>query len=700
MTPVALRSDLVIAPRHDRSGPHYVVEDPRRRKFFRLGPAEYAVLAACDGRRTPAEAAAHAAPLLRSHALSGEEASAVTTWALSAGLALSAVVPAAQDTNAAKAPWNPLCFRVTLGRPEWIVESLLPVARWAWGRGGMAIWLLLWTTALLGLWGERSRIGLGVAELGVPGAMRLLASWCLLKVLHELGHAATCRLFGGDVPHCGLLFLCGIPSPFVDVTSAWRIVNRRQRILVSLAGVYAESFVAAAALIGWAWSSDYAGQPFAGSLAVVAGISTIVCNLNPLLRFDGYFVLSDWWGVPNLAAAGRAAVGRFVHRHFLGRSEADAENAAIGKTHRLGLLLYGLLAAIWRVLMLFGIATFLLTQLGLPLTLLLSSPSLIFAARQIAGRMFQRRQARTSHAPIAYARPLIAWSLLVAAGVGGVAWWNPRLVRIPAVVDFADSGTIRTNVAGFVREIYVDTGDAVTKGQLLCRLENRELESEAVQLKLAIEQSQVRSRMLHLAGHTARAQSESHRRREFTLQLEDLQRRRERFTIRAEIDGIVLTPRLKERIGCRLEPGDEVLSLGNDRAKHWVAAVDETTATAIRSYLQQPAELRRRQSTESVSTRAVLEPSATSALPHPALGVLGGGSLPVRRRETSAAAEQGTQSTVTELTTPHFRLSLPLDSQTAAAYRAGERADICYRTTWRETIARLTARGTQWLGSW
>ena len=544
MTPVALRSDLVIAPRHDRSGPHYVVEDPRRRKFFRLGPAEYAVLAACDGRRTPAEAAAHAAPLLGHNALSGEEASAVTNWALSAGLAQSAVVPAAQNTNAAKAPWNPLCFRVTLGRPQWIVESLLPVARWAWGRSGVAIWSLLWTAALLGVWGERSRIGLGAMELGMPGAMRLLAAWCLLKVLHELGHAATCRLFGGDVPQCGVLFFCGIPSPFVDVTSAWRIANRRQRILVSLAGVYAESFVAAAALIGWAWSSDSAWQQFAGSLAVVAGVGTLVFNLNPQLRFDGYFVLSDWWGIPNLAAAGRAAVGRFVRRHFLGRSDAVAENAVIGETHRLGLLLYGFLAAIWRVLMLVGIATFLLTQLGLPLTLLLSSPSLIFAARQIADRTFRRRQSRSSHAQIAYVRPLLAWSLLVAAGVGGVAWWNPRLVRIPAVVDFADSGTIRTNVAGFVREIYVDTGDAVTKGQLLCRLENRELESEAAQLKLAIEQSHVRSRMLHLAGHTARAQSESHRRRDLTVQLDDLQRRRERLTIRAEIDGIVLTPRL------------------------------------------------------------------------------------------------------------------------------------------------------------
>ena len=123
----------------------------------------------------------------------------------------------------------------------------------------------------------------------------------VVKVIHEFGHGLSCKAFGGEVHEMGLLFLCFSPALYCNVSDAWTLPNKWHRIIISAAGIYVELMIAAAATFVW-WNTP--SQPFINnlslSLMVVCSVSTVVFNANPLMRYDGYYVLADWLEIPNL----------------------------------------------------------------------------------------------------------------------------------------------------------------------------------------------------------------------------------------------------------------------------------------------------------------------------------------------------------------------------------------------------------------
>jgi len=611
----------------------------------------------------------------------------VAQWAVDVGLAEAADCPSAGQGVGRAAPWNPLCFSLPLGRPVRLVEALVPAARFLWSRTGRWLWIGLWAAVIAALGHDRTRPLWSALRLDASAAPRFALAWCLLKTLHELGHAATCRLFGGDAPRFGLMFVCGFPSPYVDVTSAWRIGDRNQRILVSLAGVYCESFVAAGALLAAVWSEDALHRQFALALASVSGMSSLLWNLNPLMRFDGYFALVDAWQVPNLAAAGRAAV-RYRLRYFLlGKNETPPEPAAL----RRGVLVYGLLAAVWRGLVVVSLAAFLLKHLGIWVTLALAAPSAL---------AMRRNRHRAIAAPTSIGRMLASWGMTALLGYGALTIWDPCRIRIAAIVDYAEPCVVRTDVAGFVQRMSVVTGQSVDGGDILCELVNPVLDAELNQLHYRIEQSAVRRRMLHTAGDTARAQSEARRGREWEEQYRRLAIRRESLQIRAPQKGVVVTPRADELLGRYLAAGEEVLTLVDPTRRQLTAAADETVALTPAPRSTQRLEVQCGGAVEVLDTALQFGPRAEHAIPHPALAADGGGPLPIRHREIPRPDDRDRSTTVTELAAPHFRLTIPLDASSPLCREVGLRFELGYRTSWPETWHRWTGRGRRLFASY
>ena len=126
-------------------------------------------------------------------------------------------------------------------------------------------------------------------------------TWVVLKLIHELAHSLVCKKYGGRVASCGILVLLMIPMPYVDVTSSWRFENKWKRILTSAAGMLSEVFVAAIACYVWANSQPGPIQYHAGNVIITASLHTLLFNINPLMRFDGYYMLADWLEIPNLS---------------------------------------------------------------------------------------------------------------------------------------------------------------------------------------------------------------------------------------------------------------------------------------------------------------------------------------------------------------------------------------------------------------
>lgn len=133
----------------------------------------------------------------------------------------------------------------------------------------------------------------------------LMIAWILLKVLHESAHGLVCKKYGGVVSETGIMFLWGMPVPYVDVTSSWAFRSKRQRIYTALAGMYVELFVAALAALFWSHTGPGWIHYWCVHLVVIAGISSLLFNGNPLMRFDGYYVLMDLLEIPNLYGFGQ-----------------------------------------------------------------------------------------------------------------------------------------------------------------------------------------------------------------------------------------------------------------------------------------------------------------------------------------------------------------------------------------------------------
>ena len=133
-----------------------------------------------------------------------------------------------------------------------------------------------------------------------------------MKVIHEFGHGLSCKTFGGEVHEMGVLLLCFSPCLYCNVSDAWTLPSKWHRIIISFAGIYVELMIAAAATFVW-WNSPSAtfAQHLCLSLMVVCSVSTVVFNGNPLMRYDGYYVLADWLEIPNLhdCAARRETLG-------------------------------------------------------------------------------------------------------------------------------------------------------------------------------------------------------------------------------------------------------------------------------------------------------------------------------------------------------------------------------------------------------
>ena len=141
----------------------------------------------------------------------------------------------------------------------------------------------------------------------------------VVKVIHEFGHGLSCKAFGGEVHEMGVLLLCLSPALYCNVSDAWTLPNKWHRIIISAAGIYVELIIAAIATFVW-WNTPT--HPFINnmslSLMVVCSVSTVVFNANPLMRYDGYYVLADWLEIPNLRDRSNRFLKNLVLEHCLG----------------------------------------------------------------------------------------------------------------------------------------------------------------------------------------------------------------------------------------------------------------------------------------------------------------------------------------------------------------------------------------------
>lgn len=385
---------------------------------------------------------------------------------------------------------NYLFIRIPLLRPEPMLRRLLPFAAPLFTRAFFV------AVAIIGVVGFylvsrqwESFFGTFSYLFTVEGIILSMLSLIIVKSAHELGHALVAARFGCAVPSMGICFLVLFPVLYTDVTDAWRLKDRRQRFLIGAAGIIVELCFAALATFAWAFLPEGILKSLAFSIATVGWIMSLAINLNPLMRFDGYYLFSDILGIDNLQSRS-FAFGQWRLREALfgfGDKPPEIVSTSMRRT------LIGFAWAVWiyRVILFTGIALLVYHMTFKVLGLILFAAEIgYFIIRPIYNELVHWWQRRAD----IVRQPRSRVSSLITAGVVVILLvpWSTK-ISVPAVVESSNLTYVFPQREGDVAKVHVKVGDRVAVGDPLVTLK-----SDALRHKEAIakrKRATIRSRL-------------------------------------------------------------------------------------------------------------------------------------------------------------------------------------------------------------
>jgi putative peptide zinc metalloprotease protein len=655
-----LRSHVRIHRHHYRGELWYVLEDRVSRRMHRFNPVAHYLIGLMDGRRTVQEIWDAAIDRFGDDAPTQDEAIRLLGQLHAAEVLQSEVTPDVAELlrRARKGKprtWiqnlrSPLAVRIPLFDPDRFLERWLSWYQPLFGWGGFVLWC-----AVVG-WGAYAAAANWDAlsedfASRVLAPQNLLLMWLIfpvLKLFHEFGHACATKAWGGEVHEMGIMFLVLMPIPYVDASSATAFRKTHRRVLVGAAGMVVELFIASVALFLWLEAQPGLFRSVLYNIMLIAGISTVLFNANPLLRFDGYYILGDLLQIQNLRQRGQQYVAHLAETRLFGLKQAEFDAS---RSEKRWFVFFTVASFLYRVFIMLVIAVFIAREymiIGVLLALwALATAFVLPLAKGIGYLLFHARLRRNRLRAVATTSAIIGalGALLFALPV-------PHWTRAEGVIWMPQDAQVRAGADGFVRHIVAAPGSVVARGSPLIVVENPELEP-----RIRILEAQLR-----LLEARAQAQRVADRvRYELTLEeiaatrheLEHTRRLYRDLTVLSPTRGtFVLSMPPQDLPGRFVRKGQEigyVVPAGTVSARVLVSQDDidlvrtDTSAVRVklagRLYETFPAELRRE------------VPAASNRLGNLALSSAGGGAAPL---DPQNAEEPRTLNTWFE-----FELALP-----------------------------------------
>ncbi len=560
---------------------------------------------------------------------------------------------------------NPLFFRLPLLDPDRFLAATSHLVRPLFTPVGALVWLAVvawYATQVVEFWDGLTR-NTSDRILAPDNLIVLALIFPLVKVVHELGHGYATRIFGGAVNEVGLMFLVLLPAPYVDASSSSLFPSKWRRALVGAAGMMAELMLAALAMLVWQAAEPGWVRAVAFNVMLIASVSTLVFNGNPLLRFDAYYILADLAEIPNLAARANRWWIYLAQRGLFGLRGARTSVTARGEA--VWFLIYAPLAFVYRIIVVISIALFIGSSyffIGVALVLwtltlsfvwpLLKGLKFLLVSPALSGR---RWRAGVS-------------TLLMTAIVAGLVTAAPLPWGTVAhgVIWAPDQSRVFAGTAGVVKSLLAEAGSTVSKGQPLLRLEDPYLVSERA---LALARLDELTNRLAAAETVAPIEVEMlrHRIGVAESELADAERKLANLTIDSPNDGVFLLARPGDLIDSFLKRGALVGHVMPREQPTIRVAVPEADIDTVRAATRRIDVLLADSDAEPIrGLRLVREtPGGTRRLPSPALSTSNGGVF-----TPDAAAKE--PDTTMDL---FFELDLELPSGVAPP-RWGERVIV------------------------
>ncbi len=653
-----LRAHVQLYPQVYRGERWYVLHDQSSGQYLRFNESAYAVLGRLDGDLTLEEILEHASEDNSPYLLTQEDIISLigqlnAAEVLRDGLPVNAreifqQYKTQQRKKRQRSMMNPLSIKIPFFDPDRLLTRLAPLGRMLFSKAGLWVWLLtIFTALLLGVANADALMSdITAIELS---PMQLLALWLiypLIKALHELGHGLALKTWGGEVHETGINLLLFMPVPYVDATASWGFRNKWKRMLVGAAGIFTELFIAALALFLWLAVEPGLVKLVALNVILIATLSTLLFNGNPLLRYDGYFVLEDWLEIPNLATRSKRYYYYLTQKYILKMTGVRTPVTAEGEEK--WFLFYGFAAPLYRLFILLGIALYLVDSflvVGVALAIWAVIMQLIVPLGK--GILFlTKNEAVAPHR----LRGLVLIFTLSLGFMGILFIPIPTVTYTEGIVWTVGDSQVTAGRSGFVKNLLVDSGTQVKAGHPIVQLVDPELTAQHLELKSKLHelntryvaqqrQSRVKAAMIQDDLYSVRA--------EFARVSEQIGK----LTICSPGEGKFVSAKFKDLTGRYIEQG-KVLGHIIDPENLIIRAVVPQSRIGLMKTYETSAEFMLADQPGSIFHSQIIRetPQATSRIPSAALGTTGGGTLAVDPND----------KTGTTLLKPVFKIDLAL----------------------------------------
>ena len=562
--PLALRRrpDLQYRAQEIDGRRQWAVKDPISLEYFHLRDEEYAILQMLDAKTSLQEIQTRFSQMFAPLQLSLERLQSFLANLYRQGLLLADAGGQGEQllNRFAKERRADIINRVTgilsirfRGvDPQRLLDWLYPKCRWMFSTGAMLSAVLLVVAAMTLVAVQFDVVMRKMPAFGdyftAGNFASLAAVLIVVKIIHELGHALTCQHFGGECHELGIMLLVFTPCLYCNVSDAWMLPNKWHRIAISSAGICVEFVLAAICTFLWWFSHPGLLNTLFLNVMVVCSVSTLLFNGNPLLRYDGYYILSDLIQVPNLSAEASGWLRRTFSRYCLGLRSFEPDRLTDSK--RRVVALYAVTATVYRWFIVLAILWFLrgwLEPYGLAAAVDLITVAAVVGmimtplkgVAELVRNPIRRRQVDRRRAGLTFAITLVVLVGLCFIPV-------PFRVTAVAVLEPIDAQLVYVSVPGTLVEV-AQPGTDVKAGEVVGRLINHNLRRELAEL--TGERNQLAQRLQNLQSQRANddaaaAQIPTTRERlaDVTERLRRRTRDAEELTLTATRAGTVLPP--------------------------------------------------------------------------------------------------------------------------------------------------------------
>ncbi len=573
-----LRTDLKIIRQVQSGDVAYIVKDPVRLKYYRFPEIAAKVFSYLDGAHSHDEVGALVSSEMRELIPGSEVTNFVESLkklnfieqsASEKSLLLLERLRKGRQQKASEAAdgADENYIRFPLMDPDKLYNRIIKRIGFIWTPAALILFLALFSVAAVVLIANWQTVQQGLSQLwsfsgkGLGDILMFIGVLSVVIILHENGHGLTCKRYGGEVHELGFMLIYFMPAFYCNVSDAWTFDSKAAKLWVTFAGAFVELIICSLATFVWYLSAPgYFTHDLAFTFMLVAGLSSIAINMNPLIKLDGYFALVDYLEIPNLAEDAAGFISDLA-RKYIFRLPVTIRNYN-ARIRRI-LFVYGSLSFLYKIFITFAMLLFFyrIIKFFFPENGIFIFPFIGFRLLKkklrvpLNGLRFLYQDKKQM---LMKPKSLVIVIIIVAVSLGLLVFLPlPYSRQATFIMEPTEMIPVRAAAEGFLTAIPVKEGETVQRGALIAVMRDRNLEEKRNSLESQMNVLDRTIRVQSVEGAVAESLVAGSRRAQLRQQLDELQGQIERLNITAPDNGVIITPKIEQKLGMMLKEGEQ-----------------------------------------------------------------------------------------------------------------------------------------------